>query len=75
MPKITECPKCGEDISHTYEGYDPSVGIMSAGWYCEACDLPVIDDEEPYDEPDYDAKPFRETYLEAWNEHQKAHRR
>lgn len=47
-----ECPKCGQDISETYEGYDPSVGIMNGGWYCDACDLAVL--EEDYnDESDY----------------------
>lgn len=49
--RIKECPKCGADISDSYEGYDPSVGIMSGGWYCEACDLPLIDDG---DQSDYD---------------------
>lgn len=38
------CPKCDADISDTYEGADPSVGIMGAGWFCDACDLPVDDD-------------------------------
>lgn len=48
MARLVECPKCGEDISETYEGYDPSVGIMAGGWYCEACDLAVA--EEDYDD-------------------------
>ena len=48
--RIRECPKCGQDISDSYTGYDPDVGIMSAGWWCESCDVFVIDDEEP----DYD---------------------
>ena len=47
---------------------------MSGGWYCDACDLAVADEDGP-DEPDYDAKPFSETYREAWAEHQKAHKR
>jgi len=37
------CPKCDADISESYESDDPSVGI-SAGWYCDACDLAVGDD-------------------------------
>lgn len=49
--RICECPKCGADISDTYEGYDPSVGIMNCGWYCEACNVFVEDDG---DESDYD---------------------
>lgn len=47
--RIMECPKCGEDISETHEGDDPSVGIHG-GWYCEKCDIAVPDE----DEPDYD---------------------
>lgn len=53
MPRTVECPKCGQDISDTYEPSDPSVGIMSSGWYCEACDLPIV--EEPED--DYEDYP------------------
>jgi hypothetical protein len=46
-----ECPKCGEDISDSYEGHDPSVGIMCGGWFCEVCDLFVAEeDEQFYDE-------------------------
>lgn len=48
--RIVECPKCGVDISHTYEPQDPSVGIMSGGWFCEECDVAVPEE----DEPDYD---------------------
>jgi hypothetical protein len=44
------CPKCDADVSETYEGADPSVGIMSAGYFCEACDLGIAaDDYEPSD--------------------------
>lgn len=50
MARFKECPKCGKDISDSYEGSDPSVGIMSAGWFCEECDEAVTDDEDP----DYD---------------------
>lgn len=42
MPSC-ECPKCGADISDTFEPDDPSVGI-NAGWFCDACDLAVGDD-------------------------------
>lgn len=51
MPRTIECPNCGEDISHTYQPAEPDVGIMTSGWYCEACDL-IVDEE--YDEPDYE---------------------
>jgi hypothetical protein len=45
-----ECPKCSEDISETYEGYDPSVGIMCGGWFCEKCDIAVADEgDDDYD--------------------------
>lgn len=45
-----ECPKCGADISDTYEGSDPSVGIMSGGWWCDACEIVVVDDgDDDYD--------------------------
>lgn len=40
------CPKCDADISDTYEGNDPSVGI-NAGWYCDACDLGIGEHEYP----------------------------
>jgi len=42
---MVDCPKCGVDISDTYEGADPSVGIMCGGYYCDACDHPVGDCE------------------------------
>lgn len=43
MPPDCACPECGADIGETYEADDWSVGI-SAGWYCDACDLAVGDD-------------------------------
>jgi len=56
------CPKCDADISDTYEPEDWSCGI-SAGWYCDACDLEVGDDgyREPMegDVPIMTAKEFR----------------
>lgn len=50
MAKSCECPKCREDISESYQEYDPDVGIMSGGWYCDKCDIAVPQE----DEPDYD---------------------
>lgn len=44
--KIFECPKCGEDIGDSYQGAEPDVGI-GAGWYCDACDLAVGDEDGP----------------------------
>ena len=40
------CPKCDADVSDTYEGDDPSCGII-AGWYCDACDLGIGEHEYP----------------------------
>ena len=37
------CPKCKADISDTYEGADPSVGMMTGGYYCQDCDHSVAD--------------------------------
>ena len=49
MTRLVECPKCGRDISDTHQGAEPDVGIMSGGWYCEACDVVVPDEDEPDD--------------------------
>ncbi len=49
MALTVECPKCEADISDTYESGDPSVGIMGRGWYCDACDLAVDDDDDGND--------------------------
>jgi hypothetical protein len=50
MARICECPKCGQDIGDTYEEADPSVGIMLGGWFCDACDLAVPDEDGPDDD-------------------------
>lgn len=42
---MVDCPKCKADISDTYEGADPSVGIMCGGYYCDSCDLGVGEHE------------------------------
>jgi len=42
MAREKFCPKCGEDITDSYEHEDPSVGIMDGSWYCDACELPVL---------------------------------
>jgi len=46
------CPKCEADISDTYEGADESVGIFGSGWFCDACDLFVEQDDQDYDDHD-----------------------
>ncbi len=43
-------PSAVEDISDSYEGYDPDVGIMSGGGYCDACELPVPEEDDPFEE-------------------------
>lgn len=48
------CPKCDANISDTFEGADPSVGMMSAGWYCDACDHAIAEWEAPRDPMDGD---------------------
>lgn len=62
MARDRNCPKCDADISESYEPDDWSVGI-SAGWFCDACDLGVSDDGhyEPMegDVPIMTAKEFR----------------
>lgn len=47
------CPKCDVDISDTFEGDDPSIGI-NAGWYCDACDLAIGEHEAPREYQDGD---------------------
>src|SRR6476659_6328237 len=37
--KIKFCPKCGEDISDTYEKANPKIGNEFGSWYCDACEL------------------------------------
>lgn len=45
MSRPCSCPECGEDISESYQGWDPDCGI-NAGWYCDACNCAVPDDGE-----------------------------
>ncbi len=53
MTTVKECPKCCQDVSDSWQDYDPDVGIMSAGWYCETCKLPIehvpVDDDLEYE--------------------------
>ena len=46
MEKVKEkfCPKCGADISHTYEPAD--TGMPDDSWYCDECELAVFDEAE-----------------------------
>jgi len=60
MSRTKHCPKCHADISDTYEPDDWSVGI-NAGWFCDACDLGVADDDQGIaddDEPMEDDVPI-----------------
>lgn len=51
------CPKCDTDISESYQGAEPDVGIMSGGWFCDACDL-AVSDEDGYEPRDDDVQIF-----------------
>lgn len=44
-----KCPKCNDEMEH--QDYDPSVGILTGGYFCQACDM-WIDDADTNDEPD-----------------------
>lgn len=49
---MVNCPKCDADVSDSYEPDDYSVGIVG-GWYCDACDLGIGEDDvcrEPRDD-------------------------
>lgn len=52
MRKV-DCPKCGADVSETYEPDDWSCGIIG-GWYCDACDLGIAEHEIGYEQHDDD---------------------
>ncbi len=57
------CPKCGADISDSYEPDDRECGV-NGGWYCTACDLGIGEHEverEPFDDdiPIMTAREFR----------------
>lgn len=63
MSAPLRCPKCDADISDTFEPDDPSCGI-SAGWFCDACNLGIAEWEAPLepmadDVPIMSAKEFR----------------
>lgn len=49
--RIVECPKCGTDISDTFQEAEPDVGIMNGGWFCDACGV-VVEQESDDDDSD-----------------------
>lgn len=53
MSRIKECPNCGKDISDCYQEYDPDVGMMRAGWFCDPCDLFVEEEDDPFSDDVY----------------------
>lgn len=50
MARKFNCPKCGADITDTFEETDPETGI-DGGYYCEVCDegFAYEDDGDDYD--------------------------
>ena len=54
MPRERTCPSCEQDISDSYQSYDPDVGIMSGGWYCEKCNIAVPEEDDDYDWDGYE---------------------
>ncbi len=55
------CPKCDANVSETYQGAEPDVGIMSGGYYCDTCDLAIEEGEyQPFEDdvPIMTAKEF-----------------
>lgn len=45
MAKTFHCPRCGVDISDSFEHDDPEVGIRG-GYYCEVCEEGYPDEPE-----------------------------
>lgn len=45
---MTRCPKCDAELE--VQEADPDVGIMSAGAYCDVCDLAVEVEHEYHDD-------------------------
>lgn len=52
------CPKCDAELE--VQEADPDVGIMSAGAYCDACDLSVEVEHEHHDDDVSIAAPPRD---------------
>jgi hypothetical protein len=46
MSRVRLCPLCEADVTDSWQGYDPDVGVMSSSWYCDACDLIIEDDDD-----------------------------
>lgn len=44
-----KCPKCDQEME--YQEYDYSVGILWGGYFCQACDVAIGEDEVD-NEPD-----------------------
>ncbi len=39
------CPQCGDDITDTYIPEDDESLSSYGSWYCDPCDLPVLDEK------------------------------
>ncbi len=60
MPERMNCPKCGVDISDTWQPDEPDVGIIG-GWYCDVCDLAPAAHEYPREPMEDDVDIFAST--------------
>lgn len=63
MSRSMDCPRCGADITDSYEPDDLSCGI-SEGWYCDACDVAVAGWEHPPEPMEGDVDLFAQSDTE-----------
>lgn len=68
MSRFMDCPRCGADITDSYEPDDPSCGV-SEGWYCDACDVAVAGWEHPPEPMEDDVDLFAQPMSEAEPRH------
>lgn len=49
MSRFKECPKCGQDISDSYQPDEYDVGIVG-GWYCDKCEEGFADEGDSFED-------------------------
>jgi hypothetical protein len=74
MSEPMNCPKCDADISDSWEPDDYECGI-TAGWYCDACDLAVAGWEHPREPMEGDVDIFASTRGQPMSESEPQHTR